>query len=69
MVKVVEDEKGVLPERERDSASLGMKLGIVRLGRAGGKVRRTQRLLRKRTKSAMPSGGNKGCENLCFYSD
>ena len=43
MVKVVDDEQGAA-NGERHSAaaaaSAGLKLGIVRLGRAGGKVRR-----------------------------
>ena len=41
MVKVVDDEQGAANgEGHSAAASAGLKLGIVRLGRAGGKVRR-----------------------------
>ena len=39
MVKVVDDEKDPANAERHSAASAGLKLGIVRLGRAGGKVR------------------------------
>ena len=44
MVKVVDDEQDAANAERHAAASAGLKLGIVRLGRAGGKVRHGTRV-------------------------